>query len=146
MQNTIQSLLKDFLVNKNNKTVVNFDTKAHDLVKGIHFDLFDGKLPNDWVYDTTLSILEKLTEYDHNTVEDLIDISHEIADYITDEDSHELMLWAVDFHNEIDEVTEESGVESTNLVQRVKIGQYLIIDNMVNYTVNFIEQNKVETE
>jgi hypothetical protein len=61
------------------------DSDARQLVRDVHFNVFDGMLPNDWVYENTRAIVNLFTEDDDPDAYELAD------DYTTD-----LYAWLTD--------------------------------------------------
>lgn len=74
--------------------------KLHDLIKDIHFDHFDGCLPNDWIYQIALEAFEALEN------DDLEDITIESDIY-----NQDLAKWLLNpFADEYCQEAQEEGL------------------------------------
>jgi hypothetical protein len=88
------------------------DGDARTLVYAIHQDLYDGALPKDWVYDTVAAILRLLSEE--------TDPDYSV---LSDEQTRDLLTWAMDSHmrSYVDEVIRWQ--EATDLFDALSTGQ-----------------------
>ena len=105
-------------------------------------DLHDDELPNDWRYDTIVSILDALCEVnDLNSYQDIYDLAGGIADNITDIYNSDLLKWYADNTSRLCyiEEAESEGIisDGASIDARLTIGQNACIRWM---TVRIIER------
>lgn len=108
--------------------------KLHDLIKDIHFDSFDGCLPNDWIYETTLEAFEALEN------DSLHDIAIEPDIYNTD-----LAKWLNNPFSEeyCNQAQQDCCLEKAGIYQIIGHGQYLAKER-IYHTVNDFIQSEAE--
>lgn len=110
-----------------------------DLTEWLH-DLHDDELPNDWRYETIVSILDALMDTDDLEDWDHHDLACGIADNITDIYNSDLFKWYADHPNRVAyfEVAQEDGLitEDTDTIARLTIGQYECIRSMTHRIID----------
>lgn len=108
-----------------------------DAVKEAHEDV----LPNDWVYGTFADLLQKISEYNCETVDEIDDeYRHEIVDGCVDIYTHDLTAWL--HENQALSYLEdacEGFVKEDGAWQLLARAQYLAIDEIMR---NVIESLK----
>ena len=110
--------------------------KLHDSIRVAHGD----KLPNDWTFGTYADLLQKITEYDLNTIEDLEDIRHEIVDGYVDVYTYQLTAWLAEDINNVNYITDalESEIEMREGFQLLALAQFMAIDEVMNEVVSLL--------
>ena len=105
-------------------------------------DLHDDELPNDWRYETIVSILDALMDVDAPLDEfmDHHDLACGIADNLVDIYNGSLFQWYADKCQRvsyIEEATAEGLIsEDTNTIARLTIGQYECIRSMTHRIID----------
>ena len=103
----------------------------------------DGRLPNDWIYATYASLMQKLTEYEIENMDDIEEFRGEIVDSEVDFSDYKLFQWLADNNQEyVNEAVQEFGIESKDfdITKIVKMGQYKHIDNIYSSIVNLLSE------
>lgn len=123
----IQDTDKTRVILKSDKNgLYDSESKLYTAIREAHGDRF----PDDFVYSTFLSILEKITEYDTDSIDPLDEYRHEIVDSMVDIYTHDLTGW---LHDDIynvsylDEAIENGATDGCSLLS---IAQYLAIDEV----------------
>lgn len=119
-----------------NYTTVEEGSAARELVQKIHFDVFDGMFPNDWVYEKTRALVDSIEGYD-----DPSDYLGEIVDSNVDIYTYDLLMWVGDtqhFMEYVDEAMEE--LEPKSLTQAIQMGQYGALCAMASVILQFMEE------
>ena len=98
-------------------------------------DLHDDELPNDWRYDTIVSILDALCDVnDRSSYQDIYDLAGGIADNITDIYNSDLFRWYADHPNRVayfEQATDDGLITGdTDTIARLSIGQNECIRSM----------------
>ncbi len=112
-----------------------------DLTEWLH-SLHDDELPNDWRYETIVSILDALIDVDKplDEILDHYDLTCGIADNLTDIYNHDLFQWYADHPDRVSYIEEATaeGLISTDLdtIGRLTIGQHECIRSMADRIVD----------
>ena len=105
-------------------------------------ELHDEELPNDWRYDTIVSILDALMEISGEDIE-WYDEASEIANNLTEINTSALHQWYADnasrstYHD--DAVAEGLIAESATMHQRLAMGQFKCIEGMVHQLIDVLK-------
>ena len=114
---------------------------ADDLATWIG-ELHDDELPNDWRYETIVSILDALMDVDAPLDEfmDHHDLVHGIADNITDIYNADLLQWYADIPSRvayIDDAVSEGLIDTnSDTIARLTIGQNECIRSMCHRIID----------
>jgi len=112
---------------------------AQDLVEFV-YELHDSELPNDWRYDTIISILEIIEDY--NELDD--DVSFEIAESLVDIYNHDLFQWYADHNDRINYMQEgldEGLITPTSAaISQLSTGQFLCMKRMVDLIIERLKE------
>src|SRR5438045_875052 len=81
------------------------DNRSEELYESIRQAHYS-KLPSDWVYGTYADLLQKVTEYELDTFEELQDVRHEIVDGYVDIYTHDLTAWLAEDIRNVDYLTQ----------------------------------------
>jgi len=115
--------------------------ELHDAIYEAH----DGALPSDWVFGTFADLLEKIDEYDIETIEDLEETRHEIVDNYVDIYTHDLLQWLASDVGNLeyleDAMAERHFVKEDGAWQVLAYAQYLAIDEVMRCVVSLLENN-----
>ena len=139
MQNTKEQLkeIYELIEMKGDKVTVVKDSSLYKIV----YDLHDGMLPNDWIFDRLDSLISNSLDYDFDTKDELENYRHEIVDSLIDIMTSDLLEWQESFSHFTDEAREEGlGDSTTGVDSQIQAGQYLILDRMFNEVINLIEE------
>lgn len=115
------------------------DDKPEELYKSIRLAHGD-RFPDDFVYDTYMSILENIDNYEVDTIDQLDDIRSELVDSMVDTYTHDLLKWlASDINNVylLTDVIEEYNPKDG--FQLLSMAQYNAIDDIFNYVYQLLE-------
>lgn len=118
---------------------------ADDLATWIG-ELHDGELPNDWRYETIVSICEALMDEDDLSNADPGELSVGISNNLTDIYNHSLFQWYADIPSRVEYI--EEGVLSgyispeADTMSRLMVGQSICIEQMAYKIVERLGQGK----
>lgn len=136
----IEKYANEFTTHKRGEeTIIVFNNESkelHDAVFNAHGD----KLPNDQIFDTFHSILETLTGYDIDSMDDVEEYRHEIVDGLVDIYTYDLTSW---LNNDIsntyylDQAIQEYEAKENIL----PVAQYIAIDEIYSEVLNLLEKN-----
>ena len=110
--------------------------------------LHDEELPNDWRYETIVSILDALMEIDGRLADydDHTDLISGIVDNLTDIYNHSLFQWYADIPSRVGYIEEGvlSGIitPETDTIARLMIGQTVCIEQMAFRIVDRLLEGK----
>jgi len=114
-----------------------FEGKLLDAIQSMH----DGHLPTNWIFDTTLSLIDSLSQYDFETLEDLEDVRHEIVDGCIDIYHHDLLEWQKQFSEYTEQASDEGLIgESSDISAQIQAGQFMKIDSMFCEIISLLEE------
>jgi hypothetical protein len=102
------------------------------------------KLPNDWTYGTYADLMQRVTEYDVVTINNLEDVRSEIVDSYVDIYTADLTKWlAEDIRNVyyITQALEEYGTFEDGF-KLLAMAQYLAIDEVMQEVINLLGQEE----
>ena len=112
---------------------VDADTELLDFILELH----DGELPNDWRFDTIVSILDALCDVDDlSSYQDTYHLAGGIADNITDIYNSDLFQWYADRPDRVsyvDNAVDEGTIvipQRVGTIARLSIGQSECIRSM----------------
>ena len=102
------------------------------LIREIHFRIFEGCLPNDWIYKTILEAFEELEE------NKLDEINIEADCYYND-----LYTWLGEpfAHGICNEYLEEFAYKTTKIYELIASAQWLAKDKIYNAVNEFMEEH-----
>lgn len=99
------------------------------------------RLPNDFTYGSYADLLQKVTEYEVNTIDDLEDVRHEIVDGYVDIYTSDLTKW---LHDDIHNVEYLNDVmenyEPKDGYQLLSMAQYQAYDNIMTCIVDLLSK------
>lgn len=143
LQEKITEYTKQFTTTKRgDETIVIFNNESNELhnsVMGAH----ETRLPNDWIFEKYLEILERLGEYDIESIDNIEDNRHEIVDGIVDIYTSDLTAWLNDSNMNVEylsEALEEYGKPESGF-QVLTQAQYKAIDDIFNYVLELLQDN-----
>lgn len=117
--------------------------ELHDSIRQAHGDRF----PDDWIYGTYADLLQNITEYELETIEDLEEVRSEIVDTYTDVYTSQLTEWLHSDNRNVyylTEVLEEYGTIEDSF-QLLRLAQYKAIDEVMNEIISLLGKEE-ETE
>ena len=111
-----------------------------DAVREAHGD----KLPDDFIFATFADLLQRISEYDAETVDDLRDsgYDHEIVDSIVNIYTHDLLQWlASDIDNleYLAQAVKEGWTVDDGTWQLLAFAQYYAIDEVMQHVLSLLE-------
>lgn len=115
--------------------VEDHDDELQEAIYRAHGDL----MPHDWIYETFGAILDDLTGYNIDCLEDIEDYRHEIVDSLVDIYTYDLTAWlhsSVTFPYYLNEAVKEYG-QADNILM---LAQYMAIDEIFSEVINLIEE------
>ena len=123
--------------NSNGKTEVSENTPLYACGQELH----DGILPHDFIFDTVLAVIERMDDYDFESVEDFHHngMGHEIVDGLVDIATYKLLEWGKSFMHKCDEAREEFGCENNSIEDQLRQGQYFQIKQIMDALIECAE-------
>lgn len=114
----------------------------HDAIYTAHGD----KMPDDWIFSTFADLLEKVTEYDCETVDELRDndYDHEIIDGYVDIYTHELLQWLasdVDNLEYLAQAALDGWTVDDGTWQLLARAQYYAIEKVMQHVLSLLEND-----
>jgi hypothetical protein len=146
---TLQQQIKYYADQFEVKTRTNGETYvcAPEADDQLQHALYEAQLPDDWTYSTFNAILERMQDYDTQTLEDFEgDYQSEIVDSLVDISTHDLTGW-LHSHNSnvyyLTEVQEQYGAieDGFNLLS---MAQYMAIDEIYTKVYQLLESTEGE--
>jgi hypothetical protein len=115
-------------------------SKLRDAVREAHGD----KMPNDFIYATFADLLQRVTDYDVETVDRLRDQGHdhEIVDGYVDVYTHDLLQWlASDIDNleYLAQAAQDGWTVDDGTWQLLARAQYYAIDAIMQHIIDLLE-------
>lgn len=108
--------------------------EIQELIRAIHFDIFEGAMPNDWVYATIMEAFEDITDNDSYDINDLI---------TTDIYNSDLFQWLQDCPYSqcfCDEALQEGWLQGKGLTDIIQGGQYIAKERIYRMVAEFLEE------
>jgi len=111
------------------------------LIQKCHND----ELPNDWRYEKIKHLVERLLEYEKESLEDYQDILHEVVDSCVDISTSALFQWLADNpsraeFNDDSYMAQSDWGATANLSQLAAARQYEELDFMANTLLNELSE------
>lgn len=119
-----------------------------DLIRSFHgMDI----LPDDFRFETIVNLLDKLNEYEFETVEDIEykGIDHEIVDSLVDVYTGHLTAWLASHNCRLEfcnEAVNEGLIDGSDIIKTMQCGQYLEIEMIMNNILSHLETVENNTE
>lgn len=141
---TIQSFSNQFeTVKRGDDEIITLKDDCSEELRESVREAHDGRLPNDWIYATYANLMQKLTDYEIETIDDVEEYRAEIVDGEVDFSNYSLYQWLADNNQEyVNEAVSEFGIESKDfdITKLVQMGQYKHIDNIYTCIVNLLSE------
>ena len=114
---------------------------ARRMVRDCHFDLFDGTLPNDWIYSTLADITDAYANGE--------DDSYALADQLTDMYTNDLLNWcqepfAMPYLD--DAMQPDEGKNLTSFTGIITLAQRECLAVMARWVEDWLNENQSEDE
>lgn len=123
----------------NGETFVRLTDGATEWVRDAVREAHDGEFPNDWRYAMCERIADDLADALEDGA-DMDDVTHEIADLLTDMDTSDLFQWLADNTSRaqyVDDANAEMG-HADSLAAQVQAGQFRCIRSMAETLLSAI--------
>jgi len=135
-----EKYLKQFEIKqRDEKTIVVFKNESEELKDSV-YKAHGDMLPNDWIFDKYHSILDAISQYDIETIDDLQDNRSEIVDSLVDVYTSDLTHW-LDSHNSnvyyLEEAQKEYGIIEDGF-KLLSMAQYKAIDEIFSEVINLL--------
>lgn len=117
----------------------NATQELKDSVKAAHGD----RLPNDFTFGTYADLMQKITDYNLDTIDELEDVRGEIVDSHIDIYTADLTKWLASDINNVDYISQaldEGDNIGTDGFRLLSVAQYLAIDEVMNEVVNLLSK------
>jgi len=117
------------------------DDTDFDLLRDFHgTDI----MPDDFRWDHILRLLERLTEYEFDSVDYIEDhgIDHEIIDSLVDVYTGHLTAWLASHNSRVEwcnEAVTSQLVDGSDIIKTIQYGQYLEIQMIMNNILSYLE-------
>ncbi len=150
----IKEILKDIQSNfstkqRNEETITIFDgtIKGDSEFKDFIYKCHNGKLPNDFIFETISSCIDGLLDYNVEDERDFDDKQHEITENLISIYNFDLIEWYKQFSEYVEEARSEglTSGEST-IEQQMQSGQFMQIDGILRATWDFVKERHEEQE
>ena len=118
------------------------DNAPEELKKAVQ-DAHGERLPDDWIYGTFADLMQNLTGYTINNMEDVENYRGEIVDGYVDIYNKDLTDWLNGSYYNVeacDEASKEYGDADGDIMERIKRGQYWAIDQVFGCIVSLLEE------
>lgn len=142
IQNKIQTYADSFETKqRGNKTIIVLKDNAPEELDNSVMQAHGDRFPSDWIFDTYHSILENLTGYDINSIDDVEDYRHEIVDGLVDIYTHELTGWLHSDNRNVyylEDAVKEYG--ASDGFQILMSAQYIAINEIYNEVVELLNE------
>lgn len=125
-----------------NKSYVYCNKTATDALKNSIHTAHGDKFPDDWVYGIYADLMQKVTEYEPNTIDDLQDMAPEIVDSSVDMYTADLAKWLAEDNRNIyylNDVLEQGDIKDG--FQLLTQAQYMAIDEVMQEIINLLSSN-----
>ncbi len=123
----------------NGESYVYLKDEASEKLKDSVHEAHGDSLPDDWIYGTYADLMQKITEYELKTIDDLENVRHEIVDSYVDIYTADLTKWLAsdirNVHYLSDAISEGIADDGFQLLTGA---QFLAIDNVMNYVVELL--------
>lgn len=128
----------------NGKEFVKLTDNASEDLKNSVREAHYSKLPNDWIYGTYADLMQKVSEYDLETFEQLEDVRYEIVDGYVDIYTANLTAWLAEDIDNVGYLTEviEDG-ENEDITDGFKLlarAQYKAIDEVMSCVMDLLSK------
>lgn len=149
MQNTLQNQIKTFsemfTVKKrdNGNSFVIFTDNASDSLKNAVQKAHGDDLPSDWVFGTFADLLQSLSDYNINSLDDVDIYRDEIVDNYVDIYTANLTAWLASNINNLYYLTE--ALEQSDEKDGFKIlalAQYIAIDDVFSHISQLLKDSQ----
>ena len=108
------------------------DTGLRDAYQTLVRKCHNDELPNDWRYDKIKHLVERLLEYEKESLEDYQDILHEVVDSCVDISTSAQFQWLADMPSRAEFMDDSYMADSDKLSQLAAARQYEELDFMAN--------------
>lgn len=108
------------------------DTGLRDAYQSLVRKCHNDELPNDWRYEKIKHLVERLLEYEKESLEDYQDILHEVVDSCVDISTSAQFRWLADIPSRAEFMDDSFMAESDKLSQLATARQYEELDFMAN--------------
>jgi len=101
------------------------------------------RMPDDWTYGTYADLMQRVTDYDLETFDQLEDVRHEIVDGYVDIYTSDLTAWLNESNDNVYYLTEvlEQGLEPKDGFQLLAMAQYQAIDEVMSEVVDLLQKD-----
>ena len=118
----------------------NLDTGLRDAYQTLVRKCHNDELPNDWRYEKIKHLVERLLEYEKESLEDYQDILHEVVDSCVDISTSAQFQWLADMPSRAEFMDDSFGLDSNKLSQFAAARQYEELDFMANTLLNDLSE------
>lgn len=115
----------------------NYNEKLYNAIREAHGDRF----PDDWIYSTFANLLEKLTEYELNTIDDLENVRSEVVDSQVDIYTSDLTAWLNEDNRNVYYLTNAyEDYKPVDGFEALTIAQSIAIDEVMQSVINLLSK------
>lgn len=121
-------------------TVLKYN-RAEELHESV-FQAHGDRMPSDWIFATYADLMQRLTEYEINSLDDVEEYRHEIVDGYVDVYTSDITQWLADDIRNVNYITDalESGVEMREGFQLLAMAQYMAIDDIYGEIIHLLSE------
>jgi hypothetical protein len=143
MQKKIDYYINQFETKKRGEdTITVFKDNATQELKNSVYKAHGDRLPTDWIFDKYLEILEDLSNYTINSIDDVEEYRSEIVDGLVDVYTSDLTSWLNSSNYNvyyIEESQKEYGAQEDGF-KMLSMAQYKAIDDIYSYVISLLSE------
>lgn len=128
------------IIKRGDDDITIFTDDASQDLKDSVYQAHGDTLPNNWVFQTYSSLLDDLSGYTINSIDDIEDHRHEIVDGCVDIYTYDLKKWLSDWPNASDFFDQALEFIPKTSDQGLAMAQYLAIDEIYSEIINLLSK------
>lgn len=144
LQNKIQKYSDMFesKTRENGESYVVLKKDRADKLQESVYQAHGDRMPNDWIYGTYADLMQRLTEYDINSIDDVYEYQGEIVDGAVDVYTADLTQWLADDIRNVDYITQavDTFGNQKDGAGLLATAQYMAIDEIYGHIINLLSE------
>lgn len=122
------------------------DDRPDDLYNAV-YSAHGDRLPDDFIFSTFHDLLDKITEYTIESMDDLENYRHEIVENYVDIYTHNLLNWLASDINNLEylaQAAQDGWTADDGVWQLLARAQYYAIDSVMDHVMALLENDNDE--
>jgi hypothetical protein len=114
--------------------------ELREAIRAAHGD----KMPDDFTYSTFADLLDRVAEYDVETIDDLQDVAHEIVDGYVDIYTYDLLQWLASDVNNVEylaQAAQDGWTVDDGTWQLLARAQYYAINEVMQCVISLLNND-----